>query len=220
MADAFDPKGKTFKQRLDAFIADVKSVYSIIIRTDQGRTAEWQQKHHVAHMFLYNSYKSTKPAKTEPGKRTISWSHFADPKVTWDTIKWSDFLRTKNSVVPHKEGTSWKKGLEPEQAATEKHVQSMQVSAGIGNGGKAMVSAGLKPCGEPCKCGAGRSNHLAGLAADLNSTDLTSLTTTMTKKKAGDLDAYLKKFGLHRPLLNHPTSPEKWHVEAIQDSKL
>ena len=24
----------------------------------------------------------------------------------------------------------------------------------------------------------------------------------------------LKKFGLHRPLLNHPQSPEPWHIEA------
>lgn len=33
-------------------------------------------------------------------------------------------------------------------------------------------------------------------------------------KKAGSLDVYLKKYGLHRPLLNHPNSPESWHIEA------
>jgi hypothetical protein len=29
------------------------------------------------------------------------------------------------------------------------------------------------------------------------------------------IDDYLKTFGLHRPLLNHATSPEAWHIEAI-----
>jgi len=89
------------------------------------------------------------------------------------------------------------------------------VSAGIGNAGKAMVSSGLKPCGEPCKCRAGRSKHLDGVAADLNSGHLANLTTKLTAKKAGTLDDCLKKFGLHRPLLNHPSSPEKWHIEAM-----
>jgi len=38
-------------------------------------------------MFLYNSYKSTKPARVDGVKRTIAWSHFSDPKVTWATVK-------------------------------------------------------------------------------------------------------------------------------------
>jgi len=77
-----------------------------------------------------------------------------------------------------------------------------------------MVSSGLKPCGQPCKCGTGRSKHLDGVAADLNSSHLTTLTSKLTAAKAGTLDKYLAVYGLHRPLLNHPTSPEKWHVEA------
>jgi len=78
-----------------------------------------------------------------------------------------------------------------------------------------MVAAGVKPCGEPCRCGAGRSKHLEDLAVDLNSGDLDTLTGKLTAAKDGDLDSYLKKFGLNRPLANHPTSPEKWHVESI-----
>lgn len=212
----FNPKGKTFKQRLQAFLDDAKANYKVTIRQDSGRTAAWQTKHHVAHMFLYNRYKSTKPAKADQKKRTISWDHFKDPKVIWNTIKQEDFLRTKNSGVPQKLGATWKAGFEPDEAATIKHVTSMQTSAGIGDGGKAMVSAGLKPCGEPCKCGAGRSKHLDGFAADLKTADLNQLTAALSKAKAGDIDNYLKKFGLHRPLLKHAKSPEPWHIEALK----
>jgi hypothetical protein len=215
MAATFDPKGKTFDQRLTAFLADVKSTYGLAIGKDSGRTIAWQQKHHVAHMFLYNAYKSTKPQKTDAASRTIAWSHFSDAKVTWSTVVFSDFLRTSKNTVPQKQGFAWKSGFEPDKAATEKHVKSLLVAAGIGNSGKAMVSSGLKPCGEPCKCGAGRSKHLDGVAADLNSGHLTQLSAKLLTNKAGSLDDYFKKFGLHRPLLNHPSSPEKWHVEAM-----
>ena len=71
------------------------------------------------------------------------------------------------------------------------------------------------PCGEPCRCTAGRSNHLDGVAADFNTTDLATLNQKLIKAKAGSIDDYLKKFGLHRPLLNHPASPEAWHIEAL-----
>jgi len=100
MATEFDPKGKTFKQKLDAFIKDVKDTYKLTVRVDNGRTAEWQQKHHVAHMFLYNAYKSTKPANVDATKRTIKWDHFSDPKLAWNTVKWQDFLRTKLTWTP------------------------------------------------------------------------------------------------------------------------
>ncbi|MFL0805532.1 MAG: hypothetical protein K6L81_17595 [Agarilytica sp.] len=214
MVQQFAPKGKTFDQRLTAFLADAKTSYSITISKDSGRTVAWQQKHHVAHMFLYNAYKSTKPAKTDSGNRTIAWTHFSDAKLVWNTIAYGDFLRTAKNTVPLKDGVKWKKGHEPDRAATKKQVASLLVQAGIGNAGKAMVSSGLKPCGEPCKCGAGRSKHLDGVASDLNSGHLGSLETKLKAAKAGFLDDYLKKFGLHRPLLNHPSSPEKWHVEA------
>jgi hypothetical protein len=212
---AFDSKGKTFKQRLDAFLADVKSNYRMTIAQDNGRTKEWQQKHHVAHMFLYNAYKTTKPAKTDVGKRTIAWSHFSDPKIIWDTVNFSDFLKTKQNAVPIKVGSVWKSGYEPDEEATKKHVTTMLKNAGIGNAGKAMVSSGLQPCGEPCKCAAGRSKHLDGVAADLNSAQLTALEAKLAQAKAANLDEYLKRFGLYRPMLNHPSSPEKWHIEAL-----
>jgi hypothetical protein len=41
-----------------------------------------------------------------------------------------------------------------------------------------------------------------------------TLKVKLTAAKAGTIDDYLKKFGLLRPLLNHPTSPEAWHIEA------
>jgi hypothetical protein len=220
-AAAFDPKGKSLPQRVDAFIADVNATYSIVVTKDDGRTAEWQQKHHVAHMFLYNKYQSTTPANIETGERLISWAHFSDPKVVWASTDWADFLRTKTGDAPKKTGTEWTKGSEPDKDATKKNVKSILVNDGIGSNGEAMVASGLSPCGEPCKCGAGRSNHLSDQAADLNSAALTQLTQTLTKlpaDKALDLDAYLKRFGLHRPLLNHPTSPEKWHVEALPET--
>jgi len=210
---AFSPTGKTFAQRLKAFMDDAKGVHKVTIGKDAGRTAAWQQKHHVAHMFLYNSYKSTKPANVAKGKRTISWDHFSDPSVTWATIDWRDFLRTKSGGKPMKSGKKWKAGQEPDEKATIKQCKALQTAAGIGSSGKAMVSAGLKPCGEPCKCGAGRSKHLSDQAADLKKLD--SLESALKKAKAGSLDDYLKKFGLHRPLKNHSESPEKWHVESV-----
>ena len=211
----FDPKGKSFKMRLDAFLADAQANYSVVIRKDSGRTAEWQQRLHICHMFLYNKYNSTKPAKTDTGKRTIAWSHLSDASVVWATVQHTDILRTKTNAWPVKVGNTWKAGSEPDKDATEKQAKKLLSDSGVGNSGQAMVSAGLKPCGEPCKCGAGRSKHLDEEAADLNSSDLGTLTTKLTQAKAGDIDSYLKMFGLHRPLINHPESPEQWHVEAL-----
>ncbi len=212
---AFDPKGKSFLDRLTAFQADVQKSYTITIRKDSGRTAAWQQKHHVGHMFVYNKYTNTKPANCDKDERTISWDHLSDPAVIWEGgVLSSDFLRTKAGAQPTRDGAKWKKDCEPDKDKTIENVKSMLVSAKIGNSGQAMVSSGMKPCGEPCKCGAGRSKHLEEAAADLNSEDLGSLTTKLTAAKADDIDAYLGKFGLHRPLVNHPESPEEWHVEA------
>jgi len=223
MADTteFDPKGKTLTQRVDAFIADVKASHNIVVTKDDGRTAEWQQQHHVAHMFLYNKYQSTQPANVDTGERTISWKHFSDATVAWELIDWADFLRTKGGQTPKKSGTDWTKDFEPDKDATKKNVQDILTTGKIGNNGQAMVASGLSPCGEPCKCGAGRSNHLSDQASDLNSSALTQLTQALEKldkEKKTDLDSYLKRFGLYRPLVNHPTSPEKWHVEALSDT--
>lgn len=213
----FDPKGKTFLERVDALIADAKATHSLTIRKDSGRTAEWEQRLHLCHMFLYNKYQSTTPANVDKGGRTIAWSHLSDATVQWDTVKLTDILRTKKDGMPTKSANAWAKDFEPDQDATTKRCKGLLSEAGVGDSGQAMVASGLKPCGEPCRCGAGRSKHLEDLAADLNSSDLDALTGKLTAAKAGDIDSYLKKFGLNRPLVNHPTSPEKWHVEALAD---
>jgi hypothetical protein len=215
---AFDPKGKSFSQRLDAFREDVQKNYKIIVTRDAGRTAEWQQKHHVAHMFAYNKYQSTVPKNTETGGRTIAWSHFSDPKVQWSTVDWTDFLRTKTDGTPTKGGDGWTKGQEPDKDKTTEHVKQMLRDAGIGNSGQAMVSSGLNPCAEPCGCGAGRSNHLSDLAADLGLVELQNTLAKLPADKKTTLDDYLKGFGLHRPLKDHPESPEEWHVESISNT--
>jgi hypothetical protein len=215
VAPAFDSTGKTFLQRLDAFIANVQSQYSLTIKRDSGRTALWEQRLHICHMFLYNKYQSTTPANVDNGQRTIAWSHMSDAKVIWATVPFTDILRTDKDGMPTKTSDAWTKGSEPDKGATEKQAKKLLSDAGVGDSGQAMVACGIKPCGEPCGCGAGRSKHLEDLAADLNSNDLDVLTGKLTAAKAGDIDSYLKKFGLNRPLVNHPTSPEKWHVEAI-----
>ena len=40
MSAAFDPKGKAFKERLDAFLKDAKDSYAQTVRVDNGRTVE------------------------------------------------------------------------------------------------------------------------------------------------------------------------------------
>ena len=172
-------------------------------------------------MLLYNKYTCSKPLKRDAGKKTISWAHFSDPKIVWGTVKSTDFLRTAKNVAPIKEGLKWKKGFEPDEAATIKNVKTIQTNGKIGSLGTAMVAPGLNPCGQPCKCGATISKHLSGVAADLNTSHLNTLTTKLkaikvtTEVKALTLDEYLKTFGLHRPLLNHAKSKEPWHVEAL-----
>jgi len=128
--ESFDPKGKSFSQRLEAFLKDSKATYKITISQDSGRSVAWQVKHHVAHMFLCNRYKSTKPANSDEKNRTISWSHFSDPKVVWATIKQDDFLRTKEEKAPVKVDNAWKKGFEPDEEKTIAHVKSMQKKGG------------------------------------------------------------------------------------------
>ena len=212
---AFDPKGKTFKERVDACLADAKQVHGVTVRQDPGRTADWQHRMHICHMFLYNKYTTHQPANVETGKRTLSWAYLSDPKTVWSTIPFGDILRTKTGVPAVKVGQAWVKNFEPDRAATEKRAKELLAAGGIGSNGQAMVSAGLKPCGEPCRCTAGRSKHLDGVAADFNTADMGVLSQKLGTAKAGTIDDYLKKFGLNRPLLNHPTSPEAWHIEAI-----
>ena len=96
--------------------------------------------------------------------------------MVWQLVPFADILRTKLNAIPVKEGAGWKKGVDPERAATEARAKELLRAAGIGSNGQAMVSSGLSPCGEPCQCGAGRSKHLDGVAADLNTADMATLT--------------------------------------------
>ena len=211
----FHPQGKTFSQRLAAFLHGVQITYGFRIRQDHGRTPQWQQRLHICHMFLYNAYQTTEPQHVDPEGRTISWSHITDPGVRWVLISYVELLRTAADGVPEKDGSKWKKGNEPDRAKSEARMKALLVAEKVGNSGTAMIASGLKPCGEPCGCGAGRSNHLDGLAADLNRHELTQLERKLTAAKAGSLEHLLALYGLHRPLLHHPKSPEFWHVEAI-----
>lgn len=213
-APAFDPKGKTFLQRLAAFLAGAKTTYGVDVKKDSGRSAEWEQKHHIAHMFAYNKYKNSKPAHVEPGGNTIAWDYFTTPSVIWQPLVWSDFLRTKEGSVPTISGNAWEKGKEPDKDKTLENTKAILIAAQIGNSGQAMVACGYSPCGEPCKCTAGRSKHLTEEAADLNSVDIGTLNGKLAAAKAGNIDTYLATFGLNRPLKDHPESPEEWHVEA------
>src|SRR3954447_15843485 len=63
---AFSPTGKSFKERLTAFLADAKATYGVSIsRKSESRKAEDAKKCHVPHMILYNSFASRKPARSE-----------------------------------------------------------------------------------------------------------------------------------------------------------
>ena len=106
--------------------------------------------------------------------------------------------------------------MEPDKAASHKHIKAMLSSAGIGNGGKAMVAVGAKKCGHPCGCAGKPSKHITGQAKDVSKSAYKSLESKLQAAKQGSLDDYLKKFGLHRPMKNHSKSPEPWHFEALK----
>lgn len=219
----FNPAGKTFKQRLAAFLSYVEKNYGVHIRQDQGRTPQWAQKMHICHMFLYNTFAHNKPrpGNVDPvNKRTIAWEHLSDPKVEWSLVNYSELLRTSDGGIPEKVGPSWKPGKAPDLAQTTEHMTKVLLLAGCAHGGKAMIACGIKPCGEPCRCSTGTSKHLDGLAADLKMADLNLLSNKLKTNKAGSLDDLLYKFGLHRPMLHHKTSPEEWHVEAVSSDSI
>jgi hypothetical protein len=221
---AFDPKGKPFKDRLAAMLKDAKDNFGVTVGiTSNSRMPQQQQTMHLAHMFLYNAFAQREPAHPEKngdGRKVIAWDYFSRADVAWDAgVKWDDFMRDArgDACLKEKSGTAWCAGHEPDKAQTQKQARSLlKDKYGVGNGGKAMAAPGLDGCGEPCKCGGGRSRHIEGLAADLNQLD--KLEVVLGKKNAGSLDGYLATFGLHRPMKDLPESVrEVWHVEAIKD---
>ena len=109
--------------------------------------------------------------ESELFRGNISWikSYFGKEVLTGQSF----FEPRKTKYLQKTE--IWKEGFEPDKDKTLEKVKAMLLAAGIGNKGQAMVSAGTSPCGEPCKCGAGRSKHLEDAAADLNSSNLAAL---------------------------------------------
>jgi hypothetical protein len=217
--EAFRPAGKSFKERLTAFLADAKATYGVTIsRKAEFRKAEDAQKWHVAHMIAYNSFEGRKPARSEErdGRHLIAWSHLEDPATRWEHVRWEDYLRDKSGEVPVRKGEGWAPGHLPDEEWTRKQALAILRNAGVGTAkdrprepNSAMVAPGYEGCAEPCRCGGARSKHIAGLASDLGSADLGKLEQKLKQADAGPLDAYLKRFGLHRPM-----SSEPWHVEA------
>ena len=106
----FLPAGKSFQERLDAFLADAKAVYGVTIPAGtEFRKPEDAQKWHVAHMIYFNSFASLKPANSElvNGRKLIAWSHLSNTTTVWQHVSWQDFLRDANGQVPMKQGTGW-----------------------------------------------------------------------------------------------------------------
>jgi hypothetical protein len=226
----FDPKGKSFNARMDKFMEHAKATYGVAVGVNSRmRSAQVQQKWHVCHMFVYNHYSRALPRHVEKGSRTIAWSHISDPAVVWKKIKPEDLLRTARNAKPIKAGKVWKAGFEPDPEKSRTYMRKI-LEAHVGarrlknkkrdRKGTAMVSAGIKPCGEPCACRVGRSRHVSGAAADVSVAALSALDKTLRKRKAGTIDQYLRRFGLYRPLLKAKRSPEPWHLEALPDARL
>jgi hypothetical protein len=215
----FNPVGKSFKERLDAFLADAKATYGVTIPAGTDyRKAEDAQKWHVAHMMYYNSYGGQKPANSEliNGHYLIAWSHLESAATVWQYVSWQDYLRDASGQVPMKQGNDWVPGKRPDKEKTRQRAFEILKSAGIATADNrpndphsAMVAPGYKGCAEPCKCGGSRSKHIAGAASDLGKPQLEQLKQKLQQAGAGSLDSYLKRFGLHRPM-----SSETWHVEA------
>lgn len=215
----FNPAGKTFKERLDAFLAAAKNTYGVTIPAGTDfRKPEDAQRWHVAHMIYYNSYASLKPAKSElvGGHHLIAWSHLESATTVWQHVTWQDFLRDANNQIPVKQGNAWAAGKAPDKTKTRERAYAILKAAGIGTAKNrstephsAMVAPGYQGCAEPCRCGGSRSKHIAGAASDLGKTQLEQLRVKLQQANAGTLDAYLKTFGLHRPM-----SSEPWHIEA------
>jgi peptidoglycan hydrolase-like protein with peptidoglycan-binding domain len=219
IAGSFATTGKTFKERLDAFLAAAKATYGVEIPAGtEFRRAEDAQKWHVAHMIYYNSYANLKPSKWElvGGRRLIAWSHLESAATVWQYVTWQDILRDANGQPPVKQGAAWAAGRQPDKAKTRQRAYDVLKNARIGTAKdraselhSAMVAPGYQGCAEPCRCGGKRSNHVAGAASDLGKVELEQLNQKLQQAGAGSIDVYLKGFGLHRPMNSEP-----WHVEA------
>jgi hypothetical protein len=225
----FLPQGKTFLQRVEAFVKDAKERFGVEITipsSQGGRTAEWAQRAHVAHMIKYNSFafpNGLKPKfyKAIGGHNLLSFDYLKDPKTAWESVTWNDFLRNSQGLPCKKtaNGQAWEAGFAPDETQTRKRAFAILTEMGvatadnrIGEPHSAMVAPGFQGCKQPCLCGGNRSKHIDGVAIDLS--PKIALSTTMPQKflptGAESFNKYLKKFGLTRPM-----SSESWHVEPI-----
>lgn len=215
----FNYEGKPTKERVNAFLSFASEhLYHDIKISSTHRSAELQNKLHIAHMMVYNSFVSRTPKHTEPGKRNISWKYLSDVRTKWFDEDLRDRLVvSKNGSRPFGMTTIYGQDdwvQEPDKEASIQRAIQFLIANGVGAKGKAMVACGYQGCVEPCKCGGSPSKHITGQAIDLNSAHITLLTTYLVKNKLDDIDVLLKKFGLHRPLIR-AKPPEIWHLESI-----
>ena len=132
------------------------------------------------------------------------------------TEKGAKDLPVKMASTKPKIKWEWKPGCEPNEAASRLKMQAILDDFGAARGkdgkrGSIMIACGFA-CGEPCCCGQHISKHISGQAADLDRASIHALERKLpTGKTVEDL---LSEFGLCRPLLLNPDSPEEWHVEA------
>ncbi len=213
-----------FTQRLQVFQNHVQTTYSIwIAANSEFRTAETQNRWHIAHMIRFNSFPNMRPAQSEvdQGRNVISLNHLSNATLVWGAgLDYSEYLRDQMNMPCRKtpDGRQWVNA--PQAANTRARAQALLAQWGIGtprdrNGvpigpaNSAKVAPGVAGCVEPCRCGGGRSNHVAGMAADLDRNSLDLLRQRLTPPTDASLAALLLQFGLHRPVGDEP-----WHVEA------
>ena len=124
-----------------------------------------------------------------------------DPSLQWNYgLRWQDFLLDNNGSEPATatNGRSRITGHEPDKSMSKRRDYEILIGAGIATSTSsrphgAMVAPGYEGCGEPCMCLGHPPRHTAGLACDLNKSDLQTLKNKLTQFKAGSLDDYLKQ---------------------------
>ncbi|MEM9588803.1 MAG: M15 family metallopeptidase [Planctomycetota bacterium] len=214
-----------FSERLRALQHHVRQVYGINLTANSDfRDAQTQNRWHIAHMIRFNSYASLRPAHNEihQGRRVISIAHLSDASIQWGSgVNFADYLRDASNRPCRKtpDGQGWVHP--PDAARTRARAQAMLAGWGIGTPrddqgrvtgplNSAQVAPGETGCVEPCRCGGRRSNHVAGVAADLNRTAMAEVIAQLNPSTEAEFDRLLARFGLHRPVRSEP-----WHVEAI-----
>jgi hypothetical protein len=212
----------TVSQRVDRLIIATKERYGVTLSRNQlERSPEQAQKFHICHMFLHNFFPHARPKHLAPDKRTISWDHLQNPNVKWLLIEPSEFLRTKTGTAALKEisklGMVWKKGQEPDKAASSRAMAAFLEMHHV----TSMAAPGKDNCGEPCSCGGHASKHVSKKACDLGG--MQKLAQALAKNHKGfsdPLDEYLEEFQLCRPMAHlKGKAQEEWHVEGMSPVK-